>query len=384
MSNNNNHRSSLLGPFILIAVGLAFLFQNLGLLGSNVWDTIVSFWPLLLILIGLNDLLRTNGIVGPTFMIGIGSVFMASNLGFLSWGAWTTLFRLWPILIIAIGLEIFIGRRELWLSIIGVGASLSLLAAGLWISGGVFGNEGMLPESSNIVPVSENIEHPLDSAERAEIRIDSSVGTLSIDSLGNDENLIEGSIYSVPEERIEESYEKEGSTLYYYLGSDWEPTFPGSLSQREKKKLAWEIDLTEEIPLDLNLSLGVGESKIDLSDLQLIEVDLSIGVGQTSLELPEGKYTANIEGGVGQTIITLPDEGQIDLNVSGGVGEIIIYIPEDMAAKINVDRGIAGINVPNGYRESENTYTSPNYDESDSKINMDIEQGIGNISIQER
>lgn len=384
MSNNKNHRPGLLGPFILIAVGLAFLFQNLGLLGSNVWDTIISFWPLLLILIGLNDLLRTNGIVGPTFMIGIGSVFMASNLGLLSWDAWMTLFRLWPILIIAIGLEIFIGRKELWLSIIGVGATLSLLAAGLWVSGGLFGSEGILPESSNVVPVSENIEHPLDSAERAEIKIESSVGSLNIDSLGNDENLIEGSIYSVPEERIEESYEKDGSTLHYYLGSDWEPTFPGSLSQRDKKKLAWEIDLTEEIPLDLNLSLGVGESEIDLSDIQLTEVALSIGVGQTRIELPEGEYEAFIEGGVGQTIITLPEEGQIDLNVSGGIGEIVIYIPENMAAKINVDRGIAGIHVPSGYRQSEDTYTSPNYGESDSRINMDIEQGIGNIVIRER
>jgi len=384
MSKHHSDRPNILGPFILIAVGLAFLLQNLGLLGSDIWSTLISFWPLLLIGLGLNGMIRTNGIVGPTFMTGIGSVFMANNLGLLSWDAWMTLLRLWPILIIAIGLEIFIGRKELWLSIIGVAAALSLLVAGLWVSGGLFGSEGMLPERSNLTPVGEEIVHPIDKAKDAEIKIESSVGKLHVESLNHGKKLIEGIIYSVPQERIEESYEKDGSTIHYYLGNDWEPSFPDSLSQSEKQKLSWQLNLTEEIPLDLNLSLGVGESDIDLSDIQLTELDLNIGVGQVSVELPEGEYAAYIKGGVGQTIVTLPEAGKIDLKVSGGVGEIIIYIPEKMAAQINIDRGIAGLSLPNGYRQNEDTYTSPNYSGSDSRVNIELDQGIGNISIQER
>lgn len=382
--HHRDDRPNIFGPAILILFGLAFLLQNLGLLGTNVWSAIISFWPLLLIGLGLNDMIRTNGIVGPTFMIGIGSVFMAGNLGLLSWEAWMTLFRLWPIIIIAVGLEIFIGRKELWLSIVGVAVSLTLLVATLWVSGGLFGSDGMLPERSDLTPVGESIEHPIDKAKDAEIKIDSSVGAFSVASLDDGDNLIEGMIYSVPQERIEESYEKDGSTINYYLGSNWDGGFPGSLSQHEKSKLAWELYLTEDIPIDLNLSLGVGESDIDLSDLQVTELDLNIGVGQVKVELPAGEYAAYVEGGVGQTIVTLPDEGQIDLKVSGGVGEIVIYIPEEMAAKINVDRGIAGLSVPNGYSQNEDTYTSANYNGSDSYVNLELDQGIGNISIRER
>jgi len=380
--SHNDRKSGLLFPFILIAVGIAFLFQNLGLIGGSVWDALVQMWPLLLVLVGLNDLIRTRSIVGPTLMIGLGAIFMANNLNMLRWDSWMAILRLWPVLIIAIGLEIFIGRRNVWLSAVGVGAALALLVAGLWLSGGVLGVEGIVPTGD--ILVSEEIEQPLNGAEFAEINIDSSVGALSVDSLSGDENLIEGKIYSVEREVIRQDYEKDGDEISYYLGSDWKTGAPTSFSGYEKERLSWDLDLTEEIPLDLDISLGVGESDVDLSDLNIANLDLSIGVGQTKVELAEGEYQADVNGGVGQSIITLPDEGQIKLNVSGGVGEIVIYISEEMDAKIYVDRGIAGFSAPSGYIQNEDSYTSPNYGDADDYIILNLDQGIGNISIREK
>ena len=382
--SHNNHKSGsgLLFPFILIAVGVAFLFQNLGLVGGSVWDVIVRMWPLLLILVGLNDLIRTRGIVGPTLMIGLGAIFMANNLNMLRWDSWMAILRLWPVLIIAIGLEIFIGRKNVWLSALGVGGTLALLVGGLWLSGGVLGVEGIVPTGD--ILVSEEVEQPLDGAEFAEIKIDSSVGALSVDSLSGDENLIEGKIYSVEREVIRQDYEKNGDDISYYLGSDWKTGMPTSFSGYEKERLSWDLNLTKEIPLDLDISLGVGESDVDLSELEITNLDLSIGVGQTKVELAAGEYQADVDGGVGQTIVTLPDEGQIKLNVDGGVGEIVIYIPEGMEAKIYVDRGIAGLSTPSGYIQDEDSYTSPNYDDADDYIILNLDQGIGNISIREK
>lgn len=168
------------------------------------------------------------------------------------------------------------------------------------------------------------------------------------------------------------------------MGSDWESSGPNSFSGFDEQRLSWDLSLTEEIPLDLNISLGVGESDLDLSNLQITDLDISIGVGQTIIELPEGEYDAYVEGGVGQTTITLPDEGQITLDVEGGVGEIVIYVPDDMAVKIYVDRGIASLTVPSDYRQNEDVYTSPNYDEGEDYIKLYLEQGIGNIAIREQ
>ncbi|MBT3712601.1 MAG: hypothetical protein HN736_11395 [Anaerolineae bacterium] len=385
MSNNHNYhekRSNFLWPIILIAVGIAFLFQNLGLLSDSVWSNIFNYWPLLLILLGVNDLLRTRSIAGPTFSIGLGAIFLANNLNLLNWSSWMSLLNLWPVLIIAIGLEIFIGRKNIWLSAVGVGITISLLALGLWLSGGVLGDARDVRTGSPVL--SEEIEQAIGKAKSAQVNIDSSVGSLSVNSLSDDDILIEGTIYSNAQETIYQEYEVDGSEINYYLSSDWESSTITSFSGFEKQKLSWDLSLTEEIPLDLDISLGVGESNLDLSDIQVTDLSLGIGVGQTTVVLPEGEYEAYIAGGVGQSIITLPDEGQIKLNVDGGVGEIVLYIPNDMATKIYVDRGIAGLSVPSGYTQSNDVYTSSNYDEGEEYLELHLDQGIGNIAVREK
>ena len=61
------------GPFplwglILVALGVVFLLQNLGVLGWGVWGTLWRFWPVVLLLIGLNIILRGQS---PWLMLGI-------------------------------------------------------------------------------------------------------------------------------------------------------------------------------------------------------------------------------------------------------------------------------------------------------------------------
>jgi len=381
MNNNHSRRTNILWPAILIVVGLAFLLQNLGLLGNNLWDSIFKFWPLLLILLGINDMVQNRGIVGPTMTISIGAIFMASNLGYLGWDSWVTLWRLWPVVIIAIGLEIFLGRKNILLSMFGVTLSLALLVGGVFLSGGISGVDSQLPVGE--VVIGQDIEQPLDDAETAKVRIDSSVGELTVDVLEDSDNLIEGTIRSIERETILESYKMTGDMIDYYLHSEWVGS-PINLQKTSTPRLSWDLALSPDVLLDLNISLGVGESDLDLSELQVSELDLSIGVGQTTVALPVGEYAAQVDGGVGQTTIELPDEGQINLNVDGGVGEIVIYLPEGMAARINIDRGIAGLSVPAGFDKSDDTYTTPNFDSADNYVEINVDQGIGDIAIREK
>ena len=55
---------------------------------------------------------RRGGLIGPVILIGLGSVFLLINLGVLSWSVWTVIFRLWPVLLVAAGLDLLLGRRS--------------------------------------------------------------------------------------------------------------------------------------------------------------------------------------------------------------------------------------------------------------------------------
>jgi hypothetical protein len=37
---------------------------------------------------------------------------LLSNLGFVSWESWNLVWRLWPLLLIGLGVELLIGRRS--------------------------------------------------------------------------------------------------------------------------------------------------------------------------------------------------------------------------------------------------------------------------------
>src|ERR671921_2775293 len=73
----------------------------------------------------------------------------------------------------------------------------------------------------------------------------------------------------------------------------------------------WDISLNDEVPTDLVVRLGAGESDLDLDSLTLTGVDVRMGAGKSTVDLT-GDYAqgfdATIEGGVGQATVLLPSE----------------------------------------------------------------------------
>ncbi|MFN2224851.1 MAG: LiaI-LiaF-like domain-containing protein, partial [Anaerolineae bacterium] len=53
-------------------------------------------------------------ILGPVLLIAIGIILLLNTMGILEWSVWWRLIRLWPVLLIAAGLELLLGRRSVW------------------------------------------------------------------------------------------------------------------------------------------------------------------------------------------------------------------------------------------------------------------------------
>lgn len=56
ISRREQRHTSLFGPIVLIAIGLFFLFNRLDPLTDLYWQDVLRLWPLLLIFLGLNVL----------------------------------------------------------------------------------------------------------------------------------------------------------------------------------------------------------------------------------------------------------------------------------------------------------------------------------------
>jgi hypothetical protein len=73
----------------------------------------------------------------------------------------------------------------------------------------------------------------------------------------------------------------------------------------------WEVRFNDEVPTDLVVEMGAGESNLDLDSLTLTGLDLEMGAGKTTVDLT-GDYAqgfdASLESGVGEATVLVPSE----------------------------------------------------------------------------
>ncbi|KPL07773.1 hypothetical protein AMJ86_02895 [bacterium SM23_57] len=341
-------RPSFIWPILLITVGVVFLLSNLGVLGGDMWENIWRFWPVIFIAIGLDSLFRRNEIAGPIFMVGLGLIFLLSSLDVIGWGTWDTLWRLWPILLVSIGLEIIIGRRSLWVSIVSVVLILVVLGGVVWL----FGPQPIKGEGL----VGNQVEQSLEDIQQADIIISPAIGDLDVVALQDPGILISGDVITGKNQKVFTDYEISGTTGYYEITSKSTVSFPGSYSWN------WDLSLTNAIPLGVELKMGAGDMNADLSSLTLSGLEISQGVGEMT--------------------VTLASKGTYSVDVNQAIGKVVIEVPREAGVRIEFSRAISSLSMPSGFEQRGDFYYSDNYDQADNKIDVDVSQAIGSISVR--
>lgn len=352
MEERRRFRGSIFFPVVLVILGVVFLLNNIGVLTGNVWDTVVQLWPVLLIALGLDGILRRQGLVGPVFLIGLGVVFLLANYGFLAVNVWEVVLRLWPILLVAIGLDIVIGRRSPLLSLVGLILVLAVLAGALWLYGVRF-------ETGQVLN-SERISQATNGATSANVTIEPAAGSLRITAMPGPDGLVEGTVGRVGQERVISDYSMSGGTATFTLRGTGGVFL--SVPRGGQGQWNWDLALTPAVPIDLNTSLGAGQSLIDLTNLDISALDVNLGMGQTT--------------------VILPSEGDFEGKVEGAIGQTVIQVPKGMALRIESNSGLASTNVPSDFAEQDGVFTSPGFTTAPHHVDLQVGQAIGNIDIR--
>lgn len=298
-----------------------------------------------------------GGLVWPVILIAAGIVFLLNNLGLLGWNVWSTLFQLWPVLLIAIGLEILVGRRSLLGSALVALALLIVLglAIGLGLPQG-------RANDANTVERTETISEDLKGGSRADVELSFGTGTLNLTALpAGSQQLIKGTLDLSQGETLGVSHNSADGIEQFSLESRnaWSK-IPNVRSDDRKQ---WDIELNRDIPIQLNVSTGVGRSILDLSQLSLTRL--------------------NINGGVGEANVKLPERGRFNVALDGGIGEITLIVPQGLGAKVQVDGGLGDVQVDGDFTRRDGEYTSANYNTAEQRADIQVDGGIGRIVIRQ-
>ncbi len=131
----------------------------------------------------------------------------------------------------------------------------------------------------------------------------------------------------------------------------------------------WDIRLAKSLPIDLELKLGAGESRLDLRDVDLASLEVDMGVGELNLDLT-GARTRDLE-----------------VRVHGGIGSARITLPRDVGVRVDVDGGLGSVSAP-GFVKDGRRYVNSAFGRTVEgrtavTIRVKVEAGIGSVELRE-
>ncbi|MCA9902796.1 MAG: hypothetical protein KC547_02975 [Anaerolineae bacterium] len=288
---------------------------------------------------------RRSGQSNSTFLalilIGVGVIWLLGQFNILSGASFAVLFRFWPLILVAIGVNLLLGRGRPQLSLL-IGIVTVAIFLVLMLIGPSVGL-AQVPEVEE-----QQFSDALSGVESATINLDLSVAETTITAATDSNNLIDADLRYLGDVRFETSGTDRRDVRLWTEGSVSTIGFfnfwPFAANDQE---LRWDITLSPNVPLALDINGGVGKNTIDLSGLDITSLDINGGVGETYVTLPatDTTYTASIDNGVGRTEVTIVSGAALNLNIKGGVGEVMIDIPEGAPVRLEATHGLGGVDL---------------------------------------
>lgn len=261
----------------------------------------------------------------PVLLIVLGILLLLKNFGFIEASLWKSIWKLWPIILILIGLRLLFGA-------------------------------GMFFRSHTWCKSDERRTLSLDlgAASQADVRIGFGSGNLSIGEAAAGK-LVDGTFVG----GVDYDSFKNGKVQLYSPRNNWN-WFSGC----EKAHAEWHVGITREVPLNLHVDLGAAEADLDLSELKLVYFQLNTGASAATVRLPRlaGLTTASI---------------------SAGAASVKLIIPDGVAARIQTTMAVGSTDIDQQrFPLRGGVYVSPDYDTAANKITITFKGGVGSLQIR--
>lgn len=349
---------ALWGGVALVILGVLLLVSQL-VPQMQLW----RWWPLIVVGIGIKQMFGPRRAPWSVRHLGeglstvaIGLVLLGQMLGILRWDVWLNIIRLWPVLLVSLGLEI-IGKatRAEWIRFVGSLVVVAALAYGALVLTPTGGWPPLTPVAGG---------EPFDYVERhdrrvltGEAQIDGAVGELAV-TAGDDLAAAEGSSpYGVTFDVTTSG--RTAKVTIADVGGSWGPVTPGS-------DIA--VTLDRDVLWDLVVKAGVSTYDLDLRELPVSSLELESGVsaGTVTFGSPEG------------------DARTVD--IEAGVSGIALRFPRGESVRVTVSDGLSGVESGGEWTKSREgdarVYESERFSDNGAYWDVYIESGIGGITLR--
>jgi len=307
----------------LLVVGMGIILGRVAP-DLNIW----GFWPasfmgIVFIVLGIrgmfwpppHDDTRLNKVIEGVTSISVGVILIANSTGALPWNVWWSVLSLWPILLVSAGLDLIgKGLRSTWVRVL---SSVVVLVA-LWYGAFVLpatttGWTWWRTGSASAEPFE--FSEPSDSdITSGDAYIEGPVGTLTVTD-GDDLVTATGrSNYGDPKFEVTTSGSKAEVDI---RGLEDGPVFFGTGGNPRI-----DVELDRDVSWDLVVESGVSNVTARLEDLELSGLRLKSGVSNVELDLgdnPDGDVPVTLDAGISQVTIRIPNGTEVRIERDSGL-----------------------------------------------------------------
>ncbi len=279
------------------------------------------------------------------FLLLVGTLALLNNFDLME-VRFGNLWRLWPLVIVAMGLSV-LSLKGLMARLLAI-LFVLLALAGIFIMSVADAQSG----ENRVTTASVSV---LDDINSYVVSFSGGAGLIDISSQSQD-NLVEASLdsnfaeleYVTSQEGTLQLIDLEAKGSERWWLGDWRSDF--------------KLTLSESMPLNLRLDVGASDISADLSNLQVERLDVNAGASSMDITLGD-----------------LAD--RLDFNLNVGASSIDIRVPESVGVRVSLSSSLSETRLPNLVEVSDGVYESSNYAEAAQKLNISGSSGVSSLKL---
>jgi hypothetical protein len=262
------------------------------------------------------------------------------------------LWRLWPLLLILVGLEVLFGYRSTLGRIVVLVATVVLLGGVVWLL--VTAPSALRVTTS---ASTEQIAEPLGSVEQADLTLNFAAGQLTLGELTDSPLLIQGTLNLATQTKPQLATSQSGGRATMSLGYKEGQTFTAFTGGDN-----WNVLLSPKAGFTLNVDVGAGDARLDLTGLDIRGLQVS--------------------GGASQTTVIFPATGDFSAQIEGAVGGLTLEIPSGIAARLRIDRGLSALTLSARFAPQGQYYETSDWTTNQNRVDIQLSMGVGALTIR--
>lgn len=345
MQTSTAHR--LLWGIVVVTIGVVFLLNQVGIISLDIGELVGTYWPVLLILFGLQGLLLQHGggFWWNSLTVIIGGYFLGRNLGLLEWGVSDMIRILVPIAIILFGINLIFRSNSPSCK------KQKDFKGGQWNP--IHPTTPPIPPVPPMPPGPPPVPPELEEFERRN----------PVDLSKKARNDFESSHYANREDKARERSDDSEYDGWNH-GHEHKDWWKNHDWKRYGKNHDWKRYARD------NHSRFIGDMHFGNGYWELRPMNISNFIGDTTLDLTKAQISL----------------GETRVYVSSFIGDVKVFVPNDLSVGLKVESScligdVKVLDQKRGGLFNQMSVETPNYMDSDKRVVLIVSSLIGDVRV---